>query len=175
MDNTFRKSLLVAASLLAVLSVTALTVYALHPTPATADRGDDGSVAARLGGQEGIRAFLEQKVVPAVLADPELAPFFAHLTETPGDIEDCLSRLLDHDLGGASAKNGTMTATGHICRSSMSDVHHDMGINDHAFSRFIEITGQQALAAGVSASDVAAVAKKMETSRYLFLNILRIP
>lgn len=58
-----------------------------------------------------------------------------------------------------------MNATGHICRSSMSDVHHDMGISDHACSRCIEITGQQALAAGVSALDVAAVAKRMETCR----------
>ena len=158
-------SLFTALTVLAVLSAGTLAYYTLHPAKAVADRGDDGSVAARLGGQEGIRAFLEQKVVPAVLADPELAPFFAHLTETPGDIEDCLSRLLDHDLGGASAKNGTMTATGHICRSSMSNVHHDMGITDHAFSRFIEITGQQALAAGVSAADVDAVAKKLETYR----------
>lgn len=165
MNATFRKSLLVVTSLLAVLSVVTLAAYSLRPTRAVADGGDGGSVAARLGGQEGIRAFLEQKVVPAVLADPELAPFFGHLTETPGDIEDCLARLLDHDLGGTSAKSGTTTATGHICRSSMSDVHHDMGITDHAFSRFIEITGQQALAAGVSASDVAAVAKRMETYR----------
>src|SRR5258708_3150826 len=88
MNATFRKLLLAAAASLAVLSVVALAAYSLRPTRAVADHGDDGSVAARLGGQEGIRAFLEQKVVPAVLADPELAPFFAHLTETPGDIED---------------------------------------------------------------------------------------
>lgn len=165
MNATFRKPLLIAASLLAMLSVTTLAAYSLRPTRAAADRGDDGSVAARLGGVDGIRAFLEQRVVPAVLADPELSPFFAHLTETPGDIEDCIARLLDHDLGGVSAKSGTMTATGHICRSSMSGVHHDMGINDHAFTRFIEITGEQALAAGVSASDVAEVAKRMESYR----------
>ena len=160
-----RRSLFVSLAALAVLSVGALAFFSLHAGRAAADHGDAGSVAARLGAQAGIRAFLEQKVVPAVLADPELAPFFGHLTETPGDIEDCLSRLLDHDLGGASAKNGTMTATGHICRSSMSDVHHDMGITDHAFSRFIEITGQQALAAGVSPADVDAVAKRLETYR----------
>src|SRR2546428_426016 len=59
----------------------------------------------------------------------------------------------------------SMTATGHVCRSSMSGVHHDMGINDHAFTRFIEITGQQALAAGVSKSDVDAVAARLETYR----------
>jgi hypothetical protein len=165
MNSAFRKSLLNTATLVAVFSVTALTMYTMGPTSAIADRGKGGSVAARLGGQEGIRAFLEQKVVPAVLADPELAPCFGHLTETPGDIEDCLSRLLDHDLGGGSAKNGTTTATGHVCSSSMSDVHHDMVMTDHAFSRFVEITGEQALAAGVPAADVAEVAKQLETYR----------
>src|SRR5262245_35683103 len=104
MGRTPKTATLVLASLLAVGAFTAAAWFATRPTPAAADRGNDDSVAARLGGEEGIRAFLEQKAVPAILADPELAPFFAHLTETPGDIEDCLARLLDHDLGGASAK-----------------------------------------------------------------------
>src|SRR5262245_45422221 len=68
------------------------------------DDGRDGnrSVAARLGGFPGILGFLDRFVVPAELADPEIAPFFANLTETPGDIETCLAMLLDHDLGGSS-------------------------------------------------------------------------
>ena len=143
MTTRFRTLLLASLAVLAVASVGAFATWSLHATKAAADRGDDGSVAARLGGQEGIRAFLEQKVVPAVLADPELAPFFRHLTETPGDIEDCLSRLLDHDLGGRSAKNGAVTATGHVCRSSMSNVHHDMGITD--VIRGVEIQARPAV------------------------------
>lgn len=159
-----RRSTLVATFIVAALLATAawLTV---RPTTAVADRGGRGTVSERLGGVDGIRAFLEQKAVPAVLADPELAPFFAHLTETPGDIEDCLARLLDHDLGGMSAKNGTMTGTGHVCRSSMSDVHRGLGINDHAFTRFIEVVGREALAAGVAPADVEEVAHKLESYR----------
>jgi truncated hemoglobin YjbI len=157
--------LLLAAALLAVVAFGTLAYFASRPTPAVASHGEGDSVAARLGGVDGIRAFLEQKAVPAVLADPELGPFFAHLTETPGDIEDCLARLLDHDLGGVSAKNGTQTATGHICRSSMSDVHHDLGISDHAFSRFIEVVGREAAAAGVAQADIAEIAHKLESYR----------
>ena len=166
MTASFKKSLLAVAAVLAVLSAGTMVYVSLHPSNAVASRGaDEGSVASRLGGVNGIRAFLATKAVPAILADAELAPFFAVLTETPGDIEDCLARLLDHDLGGISAKNGTMTETGHICRSSMSNVHHNMGINDHAFDRFIEVVGREALAAGVAPADVQEVAKKLETYR----------
>jgi hypothetical protein len=49
--------------------------------------GAKGSVSAHLGGRAGILAFLETAVVPAELADPEIAPFFTRLTETPGDID----------------------------------------------------------------------------------------
>jgi len=160
-----RPTVLVGAALVAALAFAAVAYFTTRPSPAVASRGEDDSVSAHLGGAAGIRAFLEQKAVPAILADPELSPFFAHLTETPGDIEDCLSRLLDHDLGGPSAKNGTVTATGHVCRSSMSDVHHDMGISDHVFTHFIEVVGREALAAGVSKADVDAIAKRLETYR----------
>src|SRR5262245_39110496 len=160
-----RKRVLVTASLLTLVAFGLVGWFALRPAPAVASRGNDDSVSAHLGGVEGIRAFLEQKAVPAILADPELAPFFTHLTESPGDIEDCLARLLDHDLGGPSAKNGTVTATGHVCRSSMSDVHHDMGISDHVFTHFIEVVGREAAAAGVSAADIDAIAKRLETYR----------
>ena len=165
MRSSPTKGMLTIASLITVAAFAAVAWYTTHPAPAVASRGKDDSVAARLGGEEGIRAFLETKAVPAILADPELAPFFAHLTETPADIEDCLARLLDHDLGGQSAKNGTTTATGHVCRSSMSDVHHDMGISDHVFTHFIEVVGREALAAGVSKSDVDEIAKRLETYR----------
>src|SRR5437763_16215662 len=50
-----------------------------------------GTVSARLGGFDGILAFLENAVVPAELSDPEIAAFFTRLTETPGDIEQCLA------------------------------------------------------------------------------------
>ena len=160
-----KHSLLFVAALFAVAAFGSLAYFASRPTPAIASRGNGDSVSARLGGVDGIRAFLEQKAVPAILADPELGPFFAHLTETPGDIEDCLARLLDHDLGGASAKNGTTTATGHVCRSSMSGVHHDLGIDDHAFTRFIEVVGREAAAAGVAQADIAEIADKLESYR----------
>jgi hypothetical protein len=164
MSIQLRKSL-VSVSALVVMVAAAITWFAVHPGDAKAGRENGGTVSARLGGVEGIRSFLAVKAVPAILADPELAPFFAVLTETPGDIEDCLARLLDHDLGGMSAKNGTSTETGHICRSSMSNVHRGLAINDHAFDRFIEIVGREALAAGVAPADVQEVAKRLETYR----------
>src|ERR1700750_3430789 len=82
--------------------------YVVAPQAAGSEKGQEGrngnqSVAARLGGFPGIFNFLDRFVVPAELADPEIAPFFANLTETPGDIDTCLAMLLDHDLGGGGA------------------------------------------------------------------------
>lgn len=165
MNTRFKRITLSVAAVLAVLAVGTFAYLALRPSTAFAVRGNGDTVSARLGGLNGIRAFLHTRAVPAILADPELAPFFGHLTETPGDIEECLARLLDHDLGGLSSKNGTQTETGHICRSSMSNVHRGMGIDDHAFDRFIEIVGREALAAGVMPADVQEVADKLESYR----------
>lgn len=165
MNTSFKRNALSALAVLALLAVGTLVYVSLRPSTAFAVRGNGDTVSARLGGLNGIRAFLHTKAVPAILADPELAPFFGHLTETPGDIEECLARLLDHDLGGISSKNGTQTETGHICRSSMSNVHRGMGIDDHAFDRFVEIVGREAIAAGVAPADVQEVAKKLESYR----------
>jgi hypothetical protein len=129
------------------------------------DGGDGGSVSAHLGGREGILGFLRQLAVPALLADPEIAPFFTSLTESPDDIEQCLANLLDHDLGGRSPKNGAVLASGHVCRSSMSDVHRRLAIPDRIVTKFIVIVGQQAALAGVAAADIQEVAKVLESYR----------
>ncbi len=161
---SFQKPMFIVSAL-TILAVAAVAWFSLHPSAALAGRENGGTVSARLGGVEGIRTFLDKKAVPAILADPELAPFFAVLTETPGDIEDCLARLLDHDLGGLSAKAGTATETGHICRSSMSNVHRGLAITDRAFDRFVEVVGREALAAGVAPADVQEIAHKLESYR----------
>jgi hypothetical protein len=155
---------IVTASALAAL----LALVAGVATPHAAAGGDgDGnrSVAARLGGFPGILGFLHAFVVPAELADPEIAPFFANLTETPGDIEICLAMLLDHDLGGSSPHNGAITPTGHQCRSSMSNIHRGLNIPDRIVDKFIAIVGEQAALVGVADSDIAAVAKALESYR----------
>jgi hypothetical protein len=155
---------IVTASALAAL----LALVAGVATPHAAARGDgDGnrSVAARLGGFPGILGFLHGFVVPAELADPEIAPFFANLTETPGDIEICLAMLLDHDLGGSSPHNGAITPTGHQCRSSMSNIHRGLNIPDRIVDKFIAIVGEQAALVGVADSDIAAVAQALESYR----------
>jgi hypothetical protein len=104
-------------------------------------------------------------VVPAELADPEIAAFFAHLTETPGDIEACLALLLDHDLGGSSPHNGTVLADGHQCRSSMTNIHRGLNIPDRIIDKFIGIVGEQAALAGVADADIAEVAKVLDRYR----------
>jgi len=141
---------------------------ALVGLPAVTWADDDGprdSVAARLGGFPGILAFLNTFAVPALLADPEIASFFGHLTEDPADIEQCLAMLLDHDLGGSSPHSGAVLASGHRCRSSMSNIHRGRQIPDHVVDKFIAIVGEQAEKAGVAPTDIAAVAKVLERYR----------
>jgi len=154
---------IVTASAFAALL--ALVADVATPHAAASDGDGNRSVAARLGGFPGILGFLHGFVVPAELADPEIAPFFANLTETPGDIEICLAMLLDHDLGGSSPHNGAITPTGHQCRSSMSNIHRGLNIPDRIVDKFIAIVGEQAALVGVADSDIAAVAKALESYR----------
>ena len=156
------RQIVTAAALAAAL---ALVAGAATPHAAAGDGDGNRSVAARLGGFPGILGFLHNFVVPAELADPEIAPFFARLTETPGDIEICLAMLLDHDLGGSSPHNGAITPTGHQCRSSMSNIHRGLNIPDRIVDKFIAIAGEQAALVGVADSDIAAVAKALESYR----------
>jgi len=127
--------------------------------------GAKGSVSSHLGGFPGILGFLEAKVVPAELADPEIGPFFGHLTESPGDIEQCLAMLLDHDLGGESPHNGAVLADGHQCRSSMANIHRGLAIPDRIVTKFISIVGEQAAEAGIPDADILAVADALERYR----------
>jgi len=149
----------------------ALAISVIAPAPALAGDGNSGrgggndSVAARLGGFPGIFNFLDALVVPAELADPEIAAFFTRLTETPSDIEMCLAMLLDHDLGGSSPHNGTILPDGHQCRSSMTDIHRGLNIPDRIIDKFIAIVGVQAAIAGVADADIAQVAKVLNSYR----------
>ena len=151
-------------------SLSSAMTSSLAATSSSSNSGGDlslapDSVAAHLGGFLGIRTFLEVKAVPAILADPLTGPFFAHLTEAPGDIETCLAMLLDHDLGGSSAHNGAVLASGHQCRSSMSNIHRGLGISDQVVTRFITIVGEQAAKVGVQQADINAVAKVLDRYR----------
>ena len=129
------------------------------------------TVAQRLGGVDGITAFISAKVVPALVAS-DLGPFFTggvtRLTESTSQTVQCLARLLDHDLGGSAPKNGASVIdpsappafpAQHQCRSSMSNVHRGMNISDAQFDLFISIVAREALNAGVHPDDVAAVGK----------------
>jgi hypothetical protein len=143
---------------------------------AFADRGKQDSVAARLGGAEGIAAFINARVVPALVAS-EIGVFFTDgvvpLQESTAQTVTCLARLLDHDLGGSSPKNGSIAVDPaaapfpekHQCRSSMSNVHRGMRITDAQFALFVNIVATQALAAGVPQDDVAEVGKVLNRYR----------
>lgn len=166
----------VQPSLRRVALSAALAGLMLLAGPAFADDDDDfvlrnQTVAARLGGVDGIAGFVSAKVVPALVAS-ELGVFFTggvtRLTESTSQTVQCLARLLDHDLGGSSPKNGAIVSdpaappafpAQHQCRSSMSDVHRGMNISDAQFSLFISIVAREALNAGVAATDVEAVGK----------------
>ncbi|MBA2963043.1 MULTISPECIES: hypothetical protein [Ramlibacter] len=167
MALTFRPSRACLALLAASTLFASTTAFA---------RDDDDSVAARLGGADGIGAFIQARVVPALLAS-ELKVFFTGgvvpLTESTSQTVTCLARLLDHDLGGRSAKNGSVAVDAaaapfpveHQCRSSMSDVHRGMRITDAQFALFINIVATEALAAGVAGDDVQEVGKVLTRYR----------
>lgn len=158
------------------IAASLLTGALLLAGAASAQEDDDfvlrsQTVAQRLGGADGIAAFINARVVPALLAS-DLAPFFTGrvtpLTESTNQTVQCLARLLDHDLGGSSPKNGAVVVDAaappdfpaqHRCRSSMSNVHRGMNITDEQFDLFIAIVGRETLAAGVKGDDVAAVGK----------------
>ena len=140
------------------------------PSAAASDnqegRNGNNSVAARLGGFQGILAFLDQFVVPAEVADPVVGPFFVpNIKEPAGDIEQCLAMLLDHDLGGESPHFGAVLADGHQCRSSMSNIHRGLNIPDRIVTKFIVIAGQQAALAGVASADIQEIAGVLESYR----------
>jgi len=164
MHGNMTRRTLGAATLAATL---ALTATIARPATLMAQEGRNGnhSVAARLGGEPGILAFLEGFAVPALLADPEIAAFFTNLTESPSDIEECLARLLDHDLGGSSPHFGAVLKDGHQCRSSMTNIHRGLNIPDRIVDKFIGIVGQQAAMVGVADSDIAEVAKELNKYR----------
>lgn len=158
-------------------SAVLLAASALFASPAALAGGQGAdSVAARLGGAEGIAAFINTQVVPALVAS-ELGVFFTGgvvpLTESTSQTVTCLARLLDHDLGGRSPKNGSIAVdpaaapfpAEHPCRSSMSNVHRGMRITDAQFALFVNIVATRALAAGVPQDDVAEVGKVLNRYR----------
>jgi hypothetical protein len=138
-------------------------------TAASADNGK-GSVAARLGGADGIENFINDKVVGALVAS-DIGHFFKGdpkpLTESIPQTVRCLALRLDHDLGGPSPNNGVIVSdpaaapfpVQHQCRSSMSEVHRGMHINDAEFALFISIVAQEAASFGVAPADIAEVGK----------------
>jgi hypothetical protein len=160
----------------AALTVLTAGMLAFSAVSHAADDDDDfvlrnQTVAQRLGGADGIAAFISARVVPALVAS-DLGPFFTggvtRLTESTSQTVQCLARLLDHDLGGSSPKNGAVVVDAsappafpaeHKCRSSMSNVHRGMNINDAQFDLFISIVAREALNAGVAPDDVTAVGK----------------
>jgi hypothetical protein len=160
------KRVLVTGLLAAVMAVAA---GSSTTTAAADDKGKNNSVAADLGGFGGILNFLDALVVPAVVTDGVTGPFFARVLagtgEQPGDIEQCLAMLLDHDLGGSSPHFGFVLADGHQCRSSMTEIHRGLNIPDFVIDRFIMIVGMQAQIAGVPDADIAQVAKVLDRYR----------
>jgi hypothetical protein len=134
------------------------------------------TVAQRLGGVDGITAFIEQLVVPA-LVDSDLKRFFVGavvpLTESTKQTVACLARLLDHDLGGSAPKNGAIVSdpaaaplpVDHKCRSSMSNVHRGMNITDAEFDLFVDIVADEALAVPLDEDIVEAVGKVLNRYR----------
>ena len=164
-----------------ILSIAILATGLMAPTPSWSREGRDAredreeTVSQRLGGMEGIFTFLEQKVVPALLADPVVAPFFNGqkftLTESPRQISTCLALFLDSELGGPSPKSGAVVSDpaspdpAHRCRSSMSKIHKTMNLDDTTFDRFIEIVAAQARIAGIAEADIEAVGEVLDDRR----------
>lgn len=160
----------VFAAIVLVGSISPLSSFAMDGSDSMKD-----TVSKHLGGVYGIYNFLEKFAVPALLADPIVAPYFNGQKFTPTEsgfqISACLALFLDNELGGPSPHSGDRVIDAHSpdilhkCRGSMTQVHKAMKLDDDDFTQFVTIVAQQAKRAGIPDADIAEVGAALERTR----------
>jgi hemoglobin len=104
----------------------------------------------RIGGAEGLGRLVDA-FYSAILADPELAPFFAHVSM------DKLRRMqhefLAAALGGPEKYSGT----------ALSQAHSGLGITTRHFNRFMQHVIEAMQQLGVRPRDVQDVISRINT------------
>lgn len=146
------------------LTTTALLVslVTLAPAckPAEEDDADEGAdetadtLYDRLGGEEGIRAVVEDAVVNRIAADPKINAFFFN---DGVDISITINCLVDQ-LG--SLTGGPQTYPNDACRD-MKETHEGMGISDNDFN---DLAGHFVAAltdAGVAQADIDVIVEAL--------------
>lgn len=88
--------------------------------------GEDDTVYARLGGEEGVRAAMQSLVV-RVSADPKINGYFLNDTVDAGRLTDCLVKQVGEATGGPQKYD---------CRS-MREAHAGLGISNQDWSDFL--------------------------------------
>ncbi|MEO7210703.1 MAG: group 1 truncated hemoglobin [Chitinophagaceae bacterium] len=111
----------------------------------------------RLGGNAGITKVVNDGV-GIVVADPQLAPYFAVTIQSQERVDDLKANIVDllgQTVGGPEVYTGL----------SMKAAHVGMGIKDDDFSKFLVDFTQAMQDDGVSADDQATIGAALESFR----------
>jgi hemoglobin len=141
------------------LTTTALLVSLVTLAPAckTAEEGDDetsGSLYDRLGGEEGIRAVVEDAVVNRIAADPKINAYFFN---DGVDINITINCLVDQ-LGALTG--GPQTYPNDNCRD-MKETHEGMGVSDNDFNDLAAHFVGALTDAGVAQADIDVIVEAL--------------
>lgn len=111
----------------------------------------------RLGGNAGITKVVDDGV-GIVVADPQLAPYFAITIQSQERVDDLKANLVDllgQTVGGPEVYSGL----------SMKAAHVGMGISDDDFTKFLVDFTQALQDNGVSPDDQATIGAALESLR----------
>ncbi len=111
----------------------------------------------RLGGNAGIAKVVDDGV-GIVVADPQLAPYFAITIQSQERVDDLKANLVDllgQTVGGPEVYTGL----------SMKATHIGMGITDDDFTKFLVDFTQALQDNGVSPDDQATIGAALESFR----------
>ena len=111
----------------------------------------------RLGGNAGITKVVDDGV-GIVVADPQLAPYFAITIQSQERVDDLKANIVDllgQTVGGPEVYTGL----------SMKAAHVGMGISDDDFTKFLVDFTQALQENGVSADDQATIGAALEALR----------
>jgi truncated hemoglobin YjbI len=125
-----------------------------------------GTLYARLGGNAGLKSFMDT-LVGEELKDPEIAAFFANAGKpghpSAGQIKECLVLQLGEASGGPEKYPGTVSG-GFTCRS-MKDAHAALNIPASTFDKFVMIAGATAKTAKIADADIATIASVLNSTK----------
>ena len=148
-----------SVSIVAVATALVVSACGSNATQATTDSGtavpDGGSMLSayeRLGGHEGLLAFVKGEVENKVLKDTNLKTYFFNQVATPipaghpsaGQIEECFTRLVAsvvqaETYPGPAVADATNTNTPSFTCRGMVASHAGLKIGDKTFDAFVSV------------------------------------